>query len=117
MHPWARPAAIAGVCAYQQSNDAFWKLHDFFFAKQNEITQANINDKIKEAAQQTGLNMDKLHACMEKPESSQKVDADAKEGESVGVRSTPTFFVNGHRILGAQDVQVFKDTIEQALKE
>lgn len=116
-HPWAKPAAIAGVCAFKQNNEAFWKMHNYFFEKQQEINQSNVAEKASEAAKQAGLDMSAYDACVKSPEASQKVDTDVQEGNNVGVRSTPTFFVNGHRIVGAQDLQTFKDAIEQALKE
>lgn len=92
-------------------------MHDYFFAKQQEITQANMTEKINEAGKLAGLNMTAFDACIKSPEATQKVEMDTQEGNSVGVRSTPTFFVNGSRIVGAQELPAFKETIEKALKE
>lgn len=117
MHQWARPAAVASLCAYKQDNNAFWKMHDYMFLNQQQITPANMEEKFKEAAKQAGLNMLTFDSCMKNQETAPKVEQDMKEGNDVGVRSTPTFFVNGYRIVGAQDVQAFKDTIEKALRE
>lgn len=117
MHQWAKQAAVAGVCAYKQNNEAFWKMHDYFFAKQQEISPSNAAEKINEAAKQAGLNVTDFDACIKSPEAMQKVEMEMQEGNSVGVRSTPTFFVNGSRIVGAQEFQTFKDTIDKALKE
>lgn len=117
MHPWARPAAVASLCAYKQDNNAFWKMHDYMFLNQQQITTANMDEKFKEAAKQSGLNMLTFDSCVKNQETLSKVEQDVKEGNEVGVRSTPTFFVNGYRIVGAQDIQTFKDTIEKAMKE
>ena len=51
-HPWARPAASAATCAQFQSNDAFWKLHDFFFANQESLTVDNLRDRVIAAVSQ-----------------------------------------------------------------
>jgi len=46
-----------------------------------------------------------------------RVQADTQEGQAAGVRGTPTFFINGRPLVGAQPIEAFKNAIEQALKQ
>ena len=115
MHNWAEDAAIASECALQQSNDGFWALYRGFFSNQGQISKANVKDKAGEFAQGTGLDVAKLNECIDARGSLDAVKADESEAAALGVNSTPTFFVNGRRLAGAQTPENFKQVIEQAL--
>ncbi len=107
MHPWARPAAQAGVCAARQGNDYFWKLHDYLFDHQNEFTPQNLIGKISgEALRFTGFDSEEFQACLSDPSSAAKVDADVAFGSSHGVRGTPTVFVNAQRVSVSEPEQL-----------
>ncbi len=101
VHPWARTAALAGRCAYQQDPKAFWKFYDFIYDQQDLITAANVYDKVVDFAGQAALNKDALKACMAGTQAAAEVDASIANGNLLEVRSTPTVFVNGRRIVGA----------------
>ncbi|MCI0455104.1 MAG: thioredoxin domain-containing protein [Candidatus Dadabacteria bacterium] len=100
-HNWAKGAAIASVCAYEQGNDKFWKYHDLLFQKQKEITLEKSKDQFNAFAKETGLNTAKFETCVNSPETASKVQNEMKEAQSVGVSSTPTFVVNGMIVQGA----------------
>jgi protein-disulfide isomerase len=101
LHPWARTAALAGRCAYQQNPKAFWKMYDLIYDVQDLISAANVYDKVVDFAGQAGLNQDTFKACLSGPQAAAEVDASVANGNKLEVRSTPTVFVNGRRIVGA----------------
>jgi len=96
MHPWARAAAEASVCAYQQNHDSLWSFHDFFFDRQRELTPDNLRAKILEhAGTISGLDRTKFEACLAKGESKTVVDRELAFGNDNGIHATPTVFING----------------------
>jgi protein-disulfide isomerase len=101
LHPWARTAALAGRCAYQQDPAAFWKMYDSIYDNQDVISAENAWMKTSEYAGQAGLNADAFRACMAGPEAGAAVDASRANGQKLDVNSTPTIFVNGRRLVGA----------------
>jgi protein-disulfide isomerase len=101
LHPWARTAAIAGRCAYQQNPNAFWKMYDFIYDNQEIISAANAWTKMMDYAGQSGLDADAFKACMAGPEAGAAVNASRTNGQLLDVNSTPTVFVNGRRLVGA----------------
>ncbi len=101
LHPWARTAAIAGRCAYQQKPDAFWKMYDLIYDNQEIISAENAWTKMTDYAAQAGLDVSAFKSCMASPEASAAVNASHANGEKLEVNSTPTVFVNGRRMVGA----------------
>lgn len=101
IHPWARTGALAGRCAYQQDPKAFWKMYDLIYDNQELISAANAYDKMLEYASKAGLNGETFKACLSGPQAAKEVDASIANGNLLEVRSTPTIFVNGRRIVGA----------------
>jgi protein-disulfide isomerase len=101
LHPWARTAAIAGRCAYQQKPDTFWKLYDLIYDNQEIISAANAWTKMVDYAGQSGLDAAAFKSCMASPEAGAAVNASHANGEKLEVNSTPTLFVNGRRLVGA----------------
>jgi protein-disulfide isomerase len=115
IHPWAEDAAVATECAHQQGNDQFWKLYDGLFSQQAQITKENLPAKAEEIATAGGLDVPRLRDCLAGRKTLDAVKTDQAEAAAVGVNSTPTFFVNGRRVQGAQDAAAFKQAIDQAL--
>jgi protein-disulfide isomerase len=106
VHPWARTGALAGRCAYQQDPKAFWKMYDLFYDNQDLISAENAWDKMTDYASRAGLDADTFKACMTAPEAASAVDASIANGKLMDVSSTPTLFVNGRRIVGADPHQL-----------
>jgi protein-disulfide isomerase len=100
LHPWARTAAIAGRCAYQQDPNVFWKMYDLIYDNQEIISAGNAWTKMTDYASQSGLNADMFKSCMASPEAGEAVNASRANGQQLDVNSTPTIFVNGRRIVG-----------------
>ncbi|MFZ4714601.1 MAG: DsbA family protein [Bacteriovoracaceae bacterium] len=111
-HNQARDAALAGLCANEQGNDKFWKMHDAMFADQAKLDVA----ALKETAKKLGVEPTAFNKCMDEKKYAANVDQTYQEGQGVGVKSTPTFFVNGQIVMGAQPIDVFSEIIDEALK-
>jgi protein-disulfide isomerase len=101
LHPWAQTAALAGRCVYLQNHEAFWKFYDAMYDNQALISPQNAWDKILEYAAAAGVNPDQVKTCSSTPDAVQAVNAASAQGKDLGITSTPTLFVNGRRILGA----------------
>jgi len=116
LHPWARTAAIAGRCAYQQDPKAFWKIYDLIYDNQEIISAANAWTKMMDYAGQSGLDADPFKACMASPEAGAAVNASRANGQLLDVNSTPTVFVNGRRMVGA-DAHLLEQYINYELAQ
>jgi len=101
IHPWARTAALAGRCAYQQDPKAFWKMYDLIYDNQDVISPENAWGEMTDFAGKSGLNADAFKACMASQEAGAAIDASRANGVLLEVNSTPTVFVNGRRMVGA----------------
>jgi len=101
LHPWAKPAAIAGQCVFRQNPKAFWEYHDWIFEHQADITAENLKDKVLEFAQSTkDVDGMQLGRCLESKATESEVDASIALGKSLGINATPTLFINGRRLVG-----------------
>jgi protein-disulfide isomerase len=114
IHPWARTAAIAGRCAYNQDPKAFWKVYDLIYDNQEIISAENAWTKMTDFAAQAGLNAATFKACMAGPEAGAAIDASRISGQQLDVNSTPTLFVNGRRFVGA-DPRALEQSIKYEL--
>lgn len=115
IHPQAPAAALASECALEQGK--FWEMHDLLFDSQASWSGSPTHlEHFKKLAQDLGLEKDKFSQCLDQKKYQDNVNKDYQEGLNQAVRGTPTFYINGQLIIGAQDTQVFKDAIEQALK-
>jgi protein-disulfide isomerase len=115
IHPWAEDAAVASECAFQQGNDKFWPMYGGLFMRQPEITKENLKEKASDVARESGMDVAKFQECLDGRRSLDAVKADQTEATSLGINSTPTFFINGRRMAGAPDAAGFKQMIDQAL--
>ena len=108
IHPDAFPAAEAAMCAGEQN--AYWQYHEKLFASELLGTEV-----YKQYAQELGLDMTTFEACITDHKYQQAIQEDSDFAVNLGVRSTPTFFVNGLAIVGAQPLEVFKQVIDKEL--
>jgi len=115
-HNWAKSAAIASICAYQQGNDKFWEFHDVVFDNQKEIKLENSEKIFRGYAKDIGLDPKKFDACLADEKVAARVDSEIQEAVSIGVQSTPTFIVNGMIVQGA-NLDGLKSAIELKLSE
>ena len=115
VHPWARTGALAGRCAYLQDPKAFWKMYDYLYDNQDLISASNAWDKAVDYAGLAGLKTDEFKACMTSQEAVAAVEANITNGKLLEVNSTPTLFVNGRRVVGA-DAQQLEQVIQYELQ-
>jgi protein-disulfide isomerase len=115
-HPWARSAAIGGRCAYNQDPKAFWKLYDLIYDNQDIISPENSYSKLTDYASQINLNPDAFKTCLASPEAASAVEASHANGLALQVSSTPTIFINGRRIVGA-DPHLVEQNIKYELDQ
>ncbi len=108
IHPNAMPAAVASLCARDQ--DAFWGYHDKLFSSE----QLDQDTYIRYAAD-LGLDTETFTACLSDGSHDAEIQADMDFAISLGVQSTPTFFVNGLAVVGAQPLSYFQQLIDKEL--
>ena len=101
LHPWAKPAAIAGRCVFREQPAAFWDYHDWIYEHQAEITVENLKSKVLGWAEGAKIDAAKLGACIDTKATEKEVDRSIAEGRSLGVSGTPTLFFNGRQLTGA----------------
>ena len=111
-HSHARRAAQAGLCANEQGRQFFWKLHDFMFANQRKLDEKSLFEAVKTV----GINSDKFSTCLKSKKYAPQIEKDIEQGKSLGVKSTPSFFVNGKFVGGAQSFEIFTELIDEELK-
>ena len=109
IHPQAFKAAEAGNCAREQGK--FWELHDRLFANQ----QALQPELLKKYAADAGLDGAKFNACLDTAKYSDHVQEQMGVGTGLGVASTPSIFVNGRLIAGAQPFETFVAIVDEEL--
>jgi len=108
-HDGARPAARAALAAGQQGK--FWEYHDALFAHQESLDR----DSLEAYASELGLDLGRFRTALDSQEVGAQLDADLAEARRVSVVGTPTFFVNGRRVVGAQPLERFEALIDEAL--
>lgn len=108
IHPDAFPAAEAVMCAGEQN--AYWQFHEKLFS-----SNALGSDVYAQYAQELGLDMERFNSCITEGRFREAVQADLDFAMNLGVRSTPTFFINGLAIVGAQPLDIFKQVIDKEL--
>ncbi|MAZ47579.1 MAG: hypothetical protein CME65_03395 [Halobacteriovoraceae bacterium] len=110
-HTQARGASIAALCVNEQDTAKFWKMHDELFADQSKLSA----EDLKSTAKSLGVDMDKYETCVSQKTYEKQVNADIEQGKNLGVKSTPTFFVNGQLVRGVMPVEEFSELIDQQL--
>ncbi|MDF1562167.1 MAG: thioredoxin domain-containing protein [Deltaproteobacteria bacterium] len=110
-HKNAHLAAQAVEAAGAQGK--FWEYHDKLFANQKALDRP----QLEQYAGELGLDMAKFKASLDQGAFKKKIDAHSNEGRGVGANGTPTFFINGRLLSGAQPVDAFKRIIDEELKK
>ncbi len=100
LHKWALVGAKYLDCVSEQGNDVAFKFISSVYEHQGEITADIADAKLKELAKGAGANADTAAACVAKPETEARVRKSIALGEKMGINSTPTFFINGRKVVG-----------------
>lgn len=108
-------ASEAAECANEQGK--FWQFHDWLYEHQADErdTEFYSQDNLAKYAGEIGLNTSKFTSCLNSGKYAAKVSQDLTDGQNAGVNGTPTIFINGHPLVGAQPYSAVKAAIEQAL--
>jgi protein-disulfide isomerase len=109
IHGNAVSAASAANCAYEQ--DAYWEFSEMLFGMEFDLGKSTYQKYAEELA----LDMEAFNECIESGRYNDEVMADYEYAANLGVRSTPTFFINGIPVVGAQPFEVFKNVIDMEL--
>ena len=113
MFPNGSEAMRASACVAEQGDDAFWAMHDTLFAAQEAWKGARDADPLfRRYAEAAGADGEAYMACYRHPRSADRVAAARALATDVGVRSTPTFFVNGRMIQGALPLEEFRTVLD-----
>lgn len=118
-HANAKISAEAARCAADQNKGKFEAMHDALFGSQDAWANLSTDDALKkfgELAGGIGLNGDRLVQCVKDQKFNKQIEEDMALGTKLGASGTPTFFINGKMVVGAQDFTVFQQEIENALK-
>jgi protein-disulfide isomerase len=108
-HKDAFPAAELAVEANEQGK--FWEMHDKLFENQQALTR----DKLDEYAKAVGLNMGKVKSALDTGKHKPTIEAEQQLARSLGASGTPSFFINGRGLRGAQPFDAFKAVIDEEL--
>ena len=118
IHPEALLASMAVDCAGEQNK--YWQYHDKVFREQynkgDDLVRFKAAD-LKKWAKDSGLDQAKFDQCLDSEKYKNEVLKDKADGDAVSVQGTPTFFINGHVIGGAQPYPAFKTLIDDLLKQ
>ncbi|MBK8030207.1 MAG: DsbA family protein [Chloroflexi bacterium] len=95
-------AALAAECAHDQG--AFWEFHDRVYSNQNVLTR----EQFISYATELGLDTATFTTCLDEQQHLDEVVQDYQDGQTLGVGGTPTFFINGKPLIGAQPYSQFQ---------
>jgi protein-disulfide isomerase len=102
-------AAEAAHCAREQGK--YWEMHDAMFA---DIRQLAV-PALKQTARKIGLDGGAFDQCLDSGKHATHIREDYQLGERMGVNSTPTVYINGRALVGAQPFEAFKQIIDEEL--
>jgi protein-disulfide isomerase len=102
-------ASQAAQCAHEQ--DAFWDFHDALFTREDP---KNLETYLS-LAEEFNLDIENFEECYQSDRTMEEIENDARFAAGLGIRGTPTFFINGIPLVGAQPLESFTAIIEDEL--
>lgn len=109
-HAQARNAVKASLAAAEQGK--FWEMHDLIFENYKSLTE----ERFREFAEKLGLDTGKFTSDYSSTRFEKQIQDDMSVAQTVGVRGTPTLFINGRKMTG-RSIDDFKGMIEEAIKK
>lgn len=109
LHPLAPKAHEAARCAAEQGK--FWEYHDLLFERSPRLSPA----ELKQYARELKLGGEDFDKCLDSGKNQTTVASDVEEGSRLGATGTPTFFINGRMLVGAQPIADFQKIIDREL--
>ena len=117
MHPWATDAAKMAECVSLQKPSEFWKIHDFIFENQQQLTASNVKERIAEfVSSSIEVDQTQYRSCVDNDLALGPVTKDINLGKSLGVSGTPTLFINGVLSRGIKNATQLRALVEEATK-
>lgn len=125
IHPWAMHAAIDANCLAAQNGVAYWNYVDYVHEHGDEVngpnrniteSQATLDKLARDEGKKNNLDAAKLDACIQKQDDA-VVRASMGQGDKLGIGATPTLFINGERVEGAEGTEVLWPVIDRALRD
>jgi protein-disulfide isomerase len=110
IHPQAVKASEAAHCAGDQGK--YWEYHDVLFANQRALQV----DQLKKYAADLRLDTAAFNACLDDSKHASRVQTGLEEATQLGLSSTPSIFINGRLLLGAQPYEAFQTIIDEELE-
>lgn len=110
MHPNARAAHAAAEAAHRQGK--FWAMHDRIFSNPRDLRA----ETFERYAREIGLDLDRYRKDVVSDEVRERIEGDLAQARKLGVTGTPSFFINGRNLSGAQPFPNFKRMIDEALE-
>jgi len=107
-HPFAQKAAEASECAAEQGK--FWEMYSLLFENQDKLTNADL----KGYSASLSLDQNQFDSCLDSGKYSEKVASDLSYSLSIGLNSTPTFFVNGEKYSNIS-IEQWRSILDQKL--
>ncbi len=108
---YARIAAEASLAARDQGK--YWEMHDLLIKRSPKLERASL---IK-YAQELGLDVKKFTESIDSQKHKKEIDRDIKLAEDLDLYNTPTFYINGRRVIGDRPFPYFKKVIDEELKK
>lgn len=115
--PESLDAAQAVECALDQGADKFWLYHDLLFANRGTGLAAYSKSRLKTYARDIGLDTKVFGECLDSDAKLGEIQADKAEGESQGVTSTPTWFINDQMVWGARSESELRQIFDGLLSQ
>jgi protein-disulfide isomerase len=110
--PFHQEAPLAHQASIEaQAQGKFWEYHDKLFANQ----QALKRDDLERYAQELGLDMERFKSSLDSGRHKARIDSDMAAAGKAGIRGTPSFLINGRKLVGAQPYERFKEKVQAAL--
>jgi len=104
MHHHAMISALYSECAARQGK--FWALDDLMMSQQSQWAQLISPEPVFQSmAQQVGMNIDQLNTCLASDEARKVINDEKSLGQSLGIASTPTYFINNKMVVGTKSLQ------------
>ncbi|MFB6264007.1 MAG: DsbA family protein [Bradymonadaceae bacterium] len=109
-HNNAGPAAKAAIAAQKQGK--FWEMHDMLFENQKSWKKGDVLETASKYAEKLGMNVEKFKSDFKSSATADKLSADKQQAGKVGAKGTPTFFINGVKVVGAQPYSKFESVVK-----
>lgn len=104
LHHHAMISALYSECAARQGK--FWALDDLMIPQQSQWAQLISPEPVFQAmAQQVGMNIGQLNACLASDDARRVINDEKSLGQSLGIASTPTYFINNKMVVGTKSLQ------------